>query len=120
MFRLSPWSYYIAREPHGARRVRSARYRPALKHPVVGRRRGTSNAARGRTRQRIAGTFMGRRGWFSEDRYAMNFAEQVPSKQWAALKFRGEKLAQVWFKPEGEPWALLFRVPQSSFQNPGI
>ena len=50
----------------------------------------------------------------------MNYAEQLPSKQWAALKFRGEILAQVWFKPEGEPWALRFRVPQSSFQIPGI
>src|SRR5262249_32640633 len=49
-----------------------------------------------------------------------NFSEQLPSKQWAALKFRGEKFAEVWFKPEGEPLALLFRVPQSSFQIPGI
>lgn len=36
------------------------------------------------------------------------------------MKFRGEKLAEVWFKPEGEPWALLFRIPQNSFQIPGI
>jgi hypothetical protein len=50
----------------------------------------------------------------------VNFAEQLPSKQWAALKFRGEKLAEVWFKPEGEPLALRFRVPQSSFQIPDI
>jgi hypothetical protein len=50
----------------------------------------------------------------------MNFSEQPPSKQWAALKFRGEKLAEVWFKPEGEPLALMFRIPQNSFQIPGI
>jgi hypothetical protein len=31
--------------------------------------------------------------------------------------FRGERIADVWFKPEGEPSALLFRIPQSSFQN---
>jgi hypothetical protein len=50
----------------------------------------------------------------------VNYSEQAPSKQWAALKFRGEKFADVWFKPEGEPFALTFRIPQSSFQLPGI
>jgi len=50
----------------------------------------------------------------------MNFSEQPPSKQWAALKFRGEKLAEVWFKPEGEPLALRFRIPENSFQIPGM
>ena len=50
----------------------------------------------------------------------MNFSEQPPSKEWAALKLRGETLAEVWFKPEGEPLALLFRIPQNSFQIPGI
>jgi hypothetical protein len=50
----------------------------------------------------------------------MNFSEQPPSKQWAALKFRGERFAEVWFKPEGEPLALRFRVPQTSFQIPGM
>src|SRR5438874_7719420 len=50
----------------------------------------------------------------------MNFSEQPPSKEWAALKLRGEKLAEVWFKPEGEPLALLFRIPRNSFQIPGI
>ena len=50
----------------------------------------------------------------------MNFSEQPPSKQWAALKFRGEKIAEVWFKPEGEPFALTFRIPQASFQIPGM
>ena len=50
----------------------------------------------------------------------MNFSEQPPSKEWAALKFRGESLAEVWFKPEGEPLALLFRIPQNSFQIPGM
>lgn len=50
----------------------------------------------------------------------MNFSEQPPSKQWAALKYRGDKFAEVWFKPEGEPFALLFRIPQTSFQAPGM
>ena len=50
----------------------------------------------------------------------MNFSEQPPSKQWATLKYRGEKFAEVWFKPEGEPFALTFRIPQQSFQIPGM
>jgi hypothetical protein len=50
----------------------------------------------------------------------MNFSEQPPSKQWAALKYRGEKFAEVWFKPEGEPFGLTFRIPQKSFQVPGM
>src|SRR5437660_4220351 len=50
----------------------------------------------------------------------MNFSEQSPSEQWAALTFRGERIAEVWFKPEGEPLALVFRIPRSSFQIPGI
>jgi hypothetical protein len=50
----------------------------------------------------------------------MNFSEQPPSKQWATLKYRGEPFAEVWFKPEGEPFALAFRIPRKSFQLPGI
>ncbi len=50
----------------------------------------------------------------------MNFSEQPPSKQWAALKYKGEKIADVWFKPEGEPFALTFRIPQKSFHIPGM
>ncbi len=50
----------------------------------------------------------------------MNFSEQPPSKQWATLKYRGEKIAEVWFKPEGEPLALTFRIPQGSFHLPGM
>jgi len=50
----------------------------------------------------------------------VNFSEQLPSKQWAALTLRGERIAEVWFKPEGEPLALVFRIPRSSFQIPGI
>ena len=56
----------------------------------------------------------------SQGRCGVNFSEQPPSQQWAALKYRGEKLAEVWFKPEGEPFALTFRIPQKSFQIPGI
>ncbi|MFO0808596.1 MAG: hypothetical protein U0746_08235 [Gemmataceae bacterium] len=50
----------------------------------------------------------------------MNFSEQRPSNQWTALTFRGERIADVWFKPEGEPLALVFRIPQSSFQIPDL
>jgi hypothetical protein len=50
----------------------------------------------------------------------VNFSEQPPSEHWASLKYRGEKFAEVWFKPEGEPCALTFRIPQSSFQIPGM
>src|SRR5262245_44744310 len=50
----------------------------------------------------------------------MNFLVQPPSTQWAALKYRGEKLAEVWFKPEGEPFGLTFRIPKESFQLPGL
>src|SRR5437868_14613830 len=50
----------------------------------------------------------------------VKFSEQPPSKQWAALKYRGEKFAEVWFKPEGEPLALTFRIPRESLQLPGM
>jgi hypothetical protein len=50
----------------------------------------------------------------------VNFSEQPPSKQWAVLKYNGEKIAEVWFKPEGEPFALTFRIPQQSFHIPGM
>jgi hypothetical protein len=50
----------------------------------------------------------------------MNFSEQPPSKQWAALNYKGEKIAEVWFKPEGEPFALTFRIPQKSFHISGM
>jgi hypothetical protein len=49
----------------------------------------------------------------------VNFSEQPPSKQWAALKYRGATIAEVWFKPEGEPFAIAFRIPGESFQIPG-
>lgn len=50
----------------------------------------------------------------------MTFAELPPSQQWAVLKYRGEPIAEVWFKPEDEPFALTFRVPRQSFQVPGM
>jgi len=50
----------------------------------------------------------------------VNFSEQPPSKQWAALKYRGERIAEVWFKPDGEPFALTFRILPTSFQIPGM
>src|SRR5262245_14123238 len=53
-------------------------------------------------------------------RCGVNFFEQPPSKQWATLKYRGEMLAEVWFKPDGEPFVLAFRIPTENFQAPGI
>ena len=50
----------------------------------------------------------------------MNFFERPPSEQWAALKYRGDTIADVWFKPEGEPFALTIRIPQESFHVPGM
>lgn len=45
----------------------------------------------------------------------MNFSEQPRS-----LTYRGEKFAEVWLKPEGAPCALIFRIPQNSFQIPEV
>src|SRR5947209_6677902 len=53
-------------------------------------------------------------------RWEVTFAEQPPSKQWAALKYGGEKIAEVWFKPEGESSALTFRILRESFHAPGL
>lgn len=50
----------------------------------------------------------------------MIFSELPPSEQWAVLKYRGHKFAEVWFKPEGKPFALTFRIPRESFQIPGM
>ena len=50
----------------------------------------------------------------------MNFSEQPASKQWATLNYRGQTVAEIWFKPHDEPFALRFRVPQSTFQTPGV
>jgi hypothetical protein len=33
------------------------------------------------------------------------------------LKYRGEPFAEVWFKPDGEPFTLTFRIPQTRFQS---
>jgi hypothetical protein len=50
----------------------------------------------------------------------MSFSEQPPSTQWAGLKYQGETVAEVWFKPEGEPGGVTFRIPQSGFRIPGV
>lgn len=51
----------------------------------------------------------------------MNFAERPPSEQWSALVYRGgQQFAEVWFKPEGDPLAITFRIPQGSFDLPGM
>jgi hypothetical protein len=50
----------------------------------------------------------------------MNFTDQSPSTQWSALKFRGDKFAEVWFKPEGKRFGLMFRIPRETYQIPGM
>lgn len=50
----------------------------------------------------------------------MTFSDLPPSRHWATLNFRGEKLAEVWFKPEGQPDSLLIRIGEPSFHLPGL
>lgn len=50
----------------------------------------------------------------------MSFSEQPPSQQWAVLKYKGQAIAEVWFKPAGDEFALTVRIPQASFQNPPL
>jgi len=50
----------------------------------------------------------------------VNYSQRPPSTRWAALTFKGEILAEVWFKPEEEPSGLVFRIPRDSFQRPGV
>lgn len=50
----------------------------------------------------------------------MNFAERPASKQWAGIPYQGKPCAEVWFKPEGEPNGLTFRIPVQSFSLPGL
>jgi len=50
----------------------------------------------------------------------VDYLDQPPSQQWSALKYKGETIAEVWFKPENEPFGLTFRVSQAGFQTPGI
>src|SRR5262245_30525579 len=56
-----------------------------------------------------------RDGWCQE-KCRVDISKQAPSKQWAALKCGGEKIAEVWFKPDGEACALTFRIPRETFQ----
>jgi hypothetical protein len=46
----------------------------------------------------------------------VNFSDRAPSKEWTALKHLPDESAEAWFKPEGEPFAVLFRIPQVRFQ----
>ncbi len=59
-------------------------------------------------------------GFLREEGCGVSFSDQPPSKQWAALRHRGEVLAEVWFKPEDAPFSLTFRIPQKSFEIPGV
>jgi len=50
----------------------------------------------------------------------MDFSDRAPSQHWSLLTSEGQKIADVWSKPEGESLALLFQIPQSSFQSPRL
>lgn len=50
----------------------------------------------------------------------MKFSERPPSTQWLPLTYRGEPFAEVWFKPEGNPLGLTFRIPRESFEIAGV
>jgi hypothetical protein len=50
----------------------------------------------------------------------VSFSDQLPSQQWTPLKYKDQTIAEVWFKPEGEPFTLAFRIPGKSFQLPGV
>jgi hypothetical protein len=47
----------------------------------------------------------------------VNFSERVPSNAWTDLTHQGEAIAEAWFKPEGEPLALLIRVPRARLEH---
>ena len=50
----------------------------------------------------------------------MNYSDRPPSQQWSALKYQGETIAEVWFKPQTEPFGLTFRIPHAGFQALGV
>src|SRR5687768_7014817 len=50
----------------------------------------------------------------------MSLSERLPPTQWVALKYRGEKFAEVCFQPEGDPLVLAFRIPRTSFHISGM
>lgn len=46
----------------------------------------------------------------------MTFSERGPSSDWEALGHPGEDAAEAWFRPDGDPLALVFRVPRGRFE----
>jgi hypothetical protein len=50
----------------------------------------------------------------------VNFAELPASSQWANLKYKGARIADVWIKPADEPNTIRFRITAESFQIPGM
>jgi hypothetical protein len=53
-------------------------------------------------------------------RCTVDFSELPRSTDWAALRYRGERIADVWLKPDGDPLTLIIRVPRTSFQSPDV
>jgi hypothetical protein len=50
----------------------------------------------------------------------VGFWEQPPAKQGVALKYRGERFAEVAFNPDDGRFLLTFRIPRESFAIPGL
>jgi hypothetical protein len=46
----------------------------------------------------------------------VNVSERVPSSDWEPLTHQGAEIAQVWFKPDSEPLALVFRVSRTRLE----
>ena len=50
----------------------------------------------------------------------MDFSKRAPSTKWTTLTYEGAVVAQVWFKPEGNPVGLQFLMPTRAFQLPDL
>ena len=50
----------------------------------------------------------------------VTFSDRPSSNQWSPLKHRGAVLAEVWFKPDGDPLGLVFRVPRNPDDSPPL
>jgi hypothetical protein len=46
----------------------------------------------------------------------VSFAEQAPSDEWVPLKDMLDEIGDAWFKPDGEKFTYLFRIPQDRLQ----
>ena len=52
---------------------------------------------------------------FRSGRCGVSVSEQVPSDEWVPLSDMLDEMADAWFKPDGEKFTYLFRIPQDRF-----